>query len=165
MARPIIKIRRSSVAGKKPSTSDILLGELALNTYDAELYTRRERTGIGTDIVRLGAGATVTNILYVTQDGNDNNTGKKLGDAKGTIKGALAAATTGTVIKVSAGSYLEDNPLILGKQVSIVGDSLREVSISPQNSNKDLFYVLEGNYVAEMTFTGTLNSGKASFCI
>ena len=163
MARPIIKIKRSSVAGKKPSTSDILLGELALNTYDAELYARRERAGIGTDIVRLGAGATVTNILYVTQDGNDNNTGKKLGDAKRTIGAALSASTTGTVIKVSAGSYLENNPLVLGKQVSIVGDSLREVSVSPQNSDEDLFHVLEGNYVAEMSFTGTLNSGKAIF--
>ena len=163
MARPIIKIRRSSVAGKKPSTSDILLGELALNTYDAELYTRRERTGIATDIVRLGAGATVTNILYVTQDGNDSNTGKKLGDAKRTIGAALTEATAGAVIKVSAGSYVENNPLVIPEQVSIVGDSLREVSVSPQNVNQDLFYVSNGNYIAEMSYTGTLNSGKAIF--
>ena len=82
MADPIIKIKRSSVEGKKPTTSDINLGELALNTFDGQLYTRRERAGIGTDIVPVGAGATVTNILYVTADGDDNNTGKKLGDAK-----------------------------------------------------------------------------------
>jgi len=163
MADPIIKIKRSSVAGKKPTTSDVNLGELALNTYDGELYTRRERTGIATDIVRLGAGATVTNILYVTADGNDSNTGQKLGDAKRTIGAALTAATTGTVIKVSAGSYVENNPLTIPEQVSIVGDSLREVSVSPQNANQDLFYVANGDYVAEMSFTGTLNSGKAIF--
>lgn len=163
MAEPKVRIKRSAVPGKVPQVSDLPLGELGLNTYDAELYARRERTGIGTDIVRLGAGATVTNILYVTQDGNDTNTGKKLGDAKRTIGAALAAATTGTVIKVSAGSYLENNPLSLPTQVSIVGDSLREVSVSPQNADQDLFYVLEGNYVAEMSFTGSLNSGKAIF--
>jgi hypothetical protein len=163
MAAPIIRIKRSAVPGKKPTVNDLPLGELGLNTYDAELYARRERTGIGTDIVRLGAGATVTNILYVTQDGSDTNTGKKLGDAKRTIGAALTAATTGTVIKVSAGSYLENNPLILPTQVSVVGDSLREVSVSPQNASEDLFYVLEGNYVAEMSFTGTLNAGKAIF--
>jgi len=95
--------------------------------------------------------------------GSDTNTGKKLGDAKRTIGAALTTATTGTVIKVSAGSYVENNPLILPTQVSIVGDSLREVSVSPQNANEDLFYVLEGNYVAEMSFTGTLNPGKAIF--
>ena len=163
MAAPIIRIKRSAVPGKKPTVNDLPLGELGLNTYDAELYARRERLGIGTDIVRLGAGATVTNILYVTQDGTDTNTGKKLGDAKRTIGAALTEATTGTVIKVSAGSYLENNPLILPTQVSVVGDSLREVSVSPQNANEDLFYVLEGNYVAEMSFTGTLNAGKAIF--
>jgi hypothetical protein len=160
---PYIRIKRSAVPGKKPTVEQLPLGEFGFNTYDAELYARRERAGIGTDIVRIGVGATVTNILYVTQDGSDTNTGKKLGDAKRTIGAALTAASTGTVIKVSAGSYLENNPLIIPEQVSIVGDSLREVSVSPQNADKDLFYVSNGNYVAEMSYTGTLNSGKAIF--
>lgn len=160
MATPF-RIKRSAVPGKKPVVADLQLGELALNTYDAELYTIRERSGIGTDIVRLGAGTTVTNILYVTKDGSDTNTGRKLGDAKATIAGAIAAAGTGTVIKVSAGSYVENNPLTLPEQVSIIGDSLREVSVSPQNANQDLFYVANGDYIAEMSFTGSLNSGKA----
>ncbi len=163
MADPNIRIKRSAVPGKRPQVSDLPLGELGLNTYDAELYARRERAGIGTDIVRLGAGATVTNILYVTQDGSDTNTGKKLGDAKRTIGAALTTATTGTIIKVSAGSYLENNPLIIPEQVSIVGDSLREVSVQPLNANEDLFHVSNGNYIAEMSYTGSLNSGKAIF--
>jgi len=163
MAAPIIKIKRSAVPGKKPTVSDLPLGELGLNTYDAELFVRRERSGIGTDIISVGAGATVTNILYVTQDGSDTNTGRKLGDAKRTIGASLTTATTGTVIKVSAGSYLENNPLVIPEQVSIVGDSLREVSVSPLNADEDLFYVANGVYVAEMSFTGTLNSGKAIF--
>ena len=160
---PILRIRRSAVPGKKPTVDQLLTGELGLNTYDGDLYTVRSRTGIATDIVNLGAGTTVTNILYVTEDGNDINTGRKLGDAKSTIGGALAAAATGTVIKVSAGSYLENNPLVIPTQVSIVGDSLREVSVSPLNANQDLFYVSNGNYIAEMSYTGTLNSGKAIF--
>ena len=163
MAAPIIRIKRSAVPGKKPTVNDLPLGELGLNTYDAELYARRERTGIGTDVVRVGAGATVTNILYVTSDGNDTNTGRKLGDAKATIGAAVGAATSGTVIKVSAGSYLENNPIVIPEQVSIIGDSLREVSVSPLNVNQDLFYVSNGNYIAEMSYTGTLNSGKAIF--
>ena len=163
MAAPIIRIKRSAVQGKKPTVNDLPLGELGLNTYDAELYARRERIGIATDIVRLGAGATVTNILYVTKDGSDTNTGRKLGDAKATIGAALTESGTGTVIKVSAGSYVENNPLIVPAQVSIVGDSLREVSVSPLNSGEDLFYVGNANYIAEMSFTGSMNSGKAIF--
>ena len=165
MATPI-RIKRSAVPGKRPLVSDLNTGELALNTFDAELYTLRDRfsqTGIATEVVRIGAGATVTNILYVTQDGSDNNTGKKLGDAKATIGAALTEAAAGTVIRISAGSYIENNPLIIPQQVSIVGDSLREVSIQPLNANQDLFYVSNGNYIAEMSFTGSLNSGKSIF--
>ena len=156
-----IRIRRSAVPGKRPTINQLLSGELAYNTYDGELTARRDRPGIGTDIIRIGAGTTVTNLLYVTQDGNDNNTGKKLGDAKRTIGAALTIATTGTIIKISAGTYEENNPLKIPSQVSIVGDSLREIIVQPQNSDKDLFHVSPGNYVAEMSFTGTLNSGKA----
>jgi hypothetical protein len=163
MADPKIKIKRSSVAGKKPTTTNISLGELALNTADGDLYTIRERVGFATDVVNVGAGSTVTNILYVTKDGSDTNTGKKLGDAKATIKGALEIAEQGSIIRVSAGSYIEDNPLTIPKQVSIVGDSLREVTVTPQNSNQDLFYVREGNYVTEMSFKGSVDAGKACF--
>jgi hypothetical protein len=161
MAASIIRIKRSSVPGKKPSVDQLPLGELALNTVEGELFVRREResaAGIKSDIISVGAGATVTNILYVTEDGNDENTGKRLGDAKATIAGAIAAATEGTVIKISAGTYIENNPIQIPEQVSIIGDSLREVNVTPANSG-DLFYVSNGNYIAEMSFVGAANSG------
>ena len=158
-----IRIRRSAVPGKIPTINQLLSGELAYNTYDGELTARRDRPGIGTDIIRIGAGTTVTNIIYVTKDGNDTNTGKKLGDAKRTIRAAIESATTGSVIKVSAGTYIENNPIVIPEQVSIVGDSLREVSVSPQNPDQDLFYVANGVYVAEMSYTGTMDPGGAIF--
>ena len=164
MATPF-RIKRSAVPGKVPAVTDLQLGELALNTFDADLFTLRARPGIGTDVVRVGSGVSVTNVLYVTNDGNDTNTGKKLGDAKATIKAAVAVASTipGSVVKVSAGTYVEDNPIPIGPQVSIVGDSLREVTVVPSNAGEDLFYVSPGNYVAEMSYSGTLNPGKAIF--
>jgi len=157
MATPI-RIKRSAVPGKRPTVDQLLSAELAYNTYDGELTAKRERPGIGTDIIRIGAGATVTNVIYVTKDGNDTNTGLKLGDAKATIAGAVAISTAGSVIRVSAGSYVENNPIQIPNQVSIVGDSLREVSVTPQNQG-DLFYVGNGNYIAEMSFVGSANTG------
>ena len=100
----------------------------------------------------------VTNVLYVTKNGNDGNPGTRLSEPKSTIAGAVAAAPAGTVIKVSAGTYIENNPITLPEQVSIVGDSLREVTITPQNSG-DLFYVANGNYIAEMSFAGAATTG------
>ena len=105
----------------------------------------------------------VRNILYVSKNGNDGNPGTRLSEPKATIRSALAGATAGTVIKVSAGTYIENNPLTIPTQVSVIGDSLREVSIQPLNADKDLFYVSSGNYIAEMSFTGSMNSGKAIF--
>ena len=157
MATPI-RIKRSAVPGKRPTVNQLLSAELAYNTYDGELTAKRERPGIGTDIVRIGAGATVTNIIYVTKDGSDTNTGLKLGDAKATIAAAVGIASAGSVIRVSAGSYVENNPIDVPNQVSIVGDSLREVSVTPQNQG-DLFYVGTGNYIAEMSFVGSANTG------
>ena len=113
MATPI-RIKRSAVPGKRPQVTDLQVGELALNTYDAELVTLRDRfsqTGIATEVVRIGAGATVTNVIYVTKDGNDNNTGLKLGDAKASIAGAVGISTDGDVIKIAAGTYVENNPI------------------------------------------------------
>jgi len=50
----LIKLKRSAVAGKAPTTSDLELGELALNTYDGKLYTKKDD---GTaSIVELSGG-------------------------------------------------------------------------------------------------------------
>jgi hypothetical protein len=105
---------------------------------------------------------TVTNVLYVSKDGNDSNSGTSLQNAKATIKSALSVASAGTVIKISAGNYIENNPVSIPAQVSIVGDSLREVSISPQNSG-NLFYINNGSYVSNMSFTSTTSNSGAIF--
>ena len=61
MSTPI-RIKRSGVPAKTPQIEDLQFGELALNTSDAELYTLRARAGFATDVVRVGSGASVTNI-------------------------------------------------------------------------------------------------------
>lgn len=57
MANPV-KIKKSAVAGKIPTTSDLSLGELGLNTTDAKLFTRKEVSGTAS-IVQIGGEATV----------------------------------------------------------------------------------------------------------
>lgn len=50
----LIKLKRSAVAGKAPAVGDLELGELALNTYDGKLYTKKDN---GTaSIVELSGG-------------------------------------------------------------------------------------------------------------
>ena len=51
-----IKIKRSSVAGKSPTTSQLSLGELAVNTTDGKVYLKKEVSGVSS-IVELGKGS------------------------------------------------------------------------------------------------------------
>ena len=57
MANTVFKLRRSSVAGKKPTTSDIAIGEQALNLTDRILYSSD-----GTNIWEIGANNTTVNV-------------------------------------------------------------------------------------------------------
>lgn len=106
---------------------------------------------------------TEENIVYVAKDGNDSFNGT-LGKPKLTIKSAVdsivSSGSTDIVIRVAPGSYIENNPIILPDEVTIIGHSLRETTVIPQNADKDLFYVGNGNYIAEMSFRGSM-SGKS----
>ena len=55
MANPKIYIRRSSTPNKVPTTSQLALGELAINTYDGKLYLEQDQgnVGVGTTIVSV----------------------------------------------------------------------------------------------------------------
>jgi hypothetical protein len=53
MATQYIKFKRSSVPGKRPSISQMDLGELALNTYDGRLFARKDNVGIGSTVTLL----------------------------------------------------------------------------------------------------------------
>lgn len=92
----LIKIKRSAVAGKVPTTGDLQLGELAINTYDGKVFTKKDD---GTpSIVEIGGSAgtgTVTNV----------STGTGLTGGPITSTGTISIADT----TVSAGSYTNAN--------------------------------------------------------
>ena len=48
----IFKLKRSNVSGKMPTTSDLLVGELAVNTQDGFLYSSIANTG-GTNTIEF----------------------------------------------------------------------------------------------------------------
>ena len=54
-----VQVKRSAVAGKVPTTTDLDLGELAVNTYDGKLFLKKNVGGVET-------------IVYVTASASDN---------------------------------------------------------------------------------------------
>ena len=104
----------------------------------------------------IGTAPVVTNTLYVTVDGDDTNDGRAMDASRAcrTINGALNSPyyQPGTQILVSAGHYLEDNPLRLKPYTSIRGSDIRTTFIEPINKTQDLFHLDSGCYLNYMTF-------------
>ena len=64
----LIKLKRSAVAGKIPTTANLELGELAINTADGKLYIKQETGGVES-IVEFSADANDLLTLIKTVDG------------------------------------------------------------------------------------------------
>jgi hypothetical protein len=92
--------------------------------------------------------------IFVSQNGNDNNTGLSENHAKRTIKAASAVAVFGDTIKVYPGSYVEENPIVLKKTVSVEGTELRNCIVTPKYPYLDLFHVNNGCHITDMSFIG-----------
>ena len=165
MATPI-RIKRSAVSGKRPTKEQLQLGELAVNFYDGKVFFKQDTNGvgIGTRIVEIGAGSTsfAGNTFYVTNNGDDENTGLDLNNAKATIKSAVSLTSPGDTVKVLPGTYIENNPITLPDDVSIEGAELRRCLVQAQNSGEDLFYIGQGNHVTDLSFVGPAATNSAA---
>ena len=112
-------------------------------------------SSVGTGVSWRPSGVQTQNIIYVTKDGNDSNTGLLEGDAKATVGGAAAVAQEGDTIIIRSGVYFENNPIGLRTDVSITGQDLRLVTIVPNNVTKDVFHVRRGCLIENLNFAGS----------
>ena len=106
--------------------------------------------------------------IYVSEQiGNDTFDGRSATKPVRTIKRAtqLAAETDQKeTLIVAGGDYLEDNPISLPDQCSVVGDNIRLCIIRPQNPGKHMFKASNENYVTGITFRDNLNAeGNPAF--
>ena len=111
------------------------------------------------ELLWVGAGASVTNIIHVNEDGDDGFDGFTLKTAKRTIGAAVTIAQTGDTIRVAAGLYTEANPVVIPNNVTIDGDDLRQTQITPSNTGVDLFHVKNGTLLQNLSFVGAANTG------
>ena len=107
------------------------------------------------------------NRLYVSAKfGNDLNDGVN-GPLK-TIKKACELSSalayeTPVTIYVASGNYVEDNPLILPDNTSVVGDGLRRGIVRPKNPAKDIFRVRNACYITNLQFRDNVTFPTATF--
>ena len=120
-------------------------------------------TLIATAISGSGAGLTdigvTEKVFYVSEDGADTNDGKTLNTSFRTVKAAITAASASLAlnivtpvyrqsIQIKSGYYVEEAPITVPSNVSILGDDLRSVVIRPTTGTKteNLFLMNNGTY-------------------
>ena len=153
-----IKFKRSGVAGRRPSLADLQLGELGINYNDGKLFFRQENEVVGSRIIEPGQGDVIGKTIFVSVEGNDNNSGLNERDAKRTVKAAAAVAEPGDSIKLYPGQYIEDNPIVFKDRVSVEGMELRNVLVTPANPSKDLYQVGEAFHATNHSFVSNRDS-------
>ena len=140
-------------------------------TGEAGLYPRSITPLLGDRSDKIATTEYVLNLatndvggrIYVSEQiGSDLNDGRSAVNPVRTIKKAaqLAWATVGVkeTIIVSGGDYVEDNPISLPPDASVVGDNLRLVIIRPANPGKHIFKFGDKNYVTGVTYRDQIDS-------
>jgi hypothetical protein len=122
MANTVV-LKRSAVTGRNPTTGDLALGELALNTYDGNLFFKKD-------------SGTASIVTVATLAGTQTLTNKTLQAAvlTGTLTAGGGVGTSGQVL-ASTGTGVQ----WVTKDVSTL-DSLTDVVISSPASDQVLKY-------------------------
>lgn len=146
----------SNTEGLRINTSTDITGSLKVS---GSIY------GDGSNLTNVGY---TEKVFYVSEDGSDSNDGKTLSTPFRTIKVAAQAASASlalnppnpypyrTSIRVKSGYYVEEAPITLVSNVSLLGDDLRSVVVRPTNGTKgnNLFLMNNGCYAQGLRLEG-----------
>ena len=167
MANNQVLFKRSNVKGKKPLAANSDLGELAINTYDGRLFTKRryiEDDSPVEAIVEFVGKVSIGNTFFVSKNGKNSNDGLSWDTAFSTIEKALTEATARngliTLIDIGPGEYETEGHLDMPDN-SMIRAVHRTVIIKPKAGFKqrNVFRMGSGCFIEGPLFEGwQLNS-------
>lgn len=167
MSNTTIKLRRSAVPGKVPTTEQLALGEIALNTYDGKLFIKRFKDFYDEDlsanvtiedIISFAGDIPVENTIFVQKGGKDYNSGNSWNDAFSTIERALEAAEARaslTLIDIGPGTYTTRGHLDMPDN-TVIRAAHRSVVIQPEAGfeERNVFRMGSGCFLEGPLFEG-----------
>ena len=119
----------------------------------------------GVDITK-----TEGNVIWVTQNGNDGNTGESIQDALLTIRQALVIARNGDTVRIGTGTFTEIFPLTVYPGVNVKGQGIRSTQIKPTSGTRtqNCFQFRGAALVQELTIRemeyDSINDRGYAFC-
>lgn len=168
-----IKLKRSSVTGKTPTTEQLDLGELAINTYDGEIYLKRNQDSLE-EIIKFVGKVPIDNVYYVQKNGKDTNDGTSWDTAYVTIEKALETvdARNGelSLIDIGPGVYITQGHLDMPDNC-IIRAVHRSVIIKPEAGyeERNVFRMGSGCFLEGPIFEGwrvdSLDNPSSGFAV
>lgn len=157
----IILNKRTSIAGRVPTAEQLDFGEIAINTNDGRMYTKKQLAGQDPEIIKFLASNPVENVIYVQKNGSDANTisGTSWDDAFLTLERAVAAATARdgelTLIDVGPGEYLTQGHIDVPDNC-LLRTCHRSTVIKPETGyeERNVFRLGSGCFVEGFVFEG-----------
>ena len=141
-------------------------------TADTPPLSDQSRRVATTDFVYQVATNDTGGRVYVSQTiGSDLNDGRSAARPVKTVKKAAQIAyglqkavpdpsDEYVTIIVSGGEYLEDNPISLPRNCSLVGDNLRRVILRPQNQDRHMIKASNETYIFGVVFRDALQNSS-----
>ena len=135
-----IKLKRSATAGGAPTTSQLELGEVAINTYDGKMYIKKSVSGTESIVEISGGGDSGTGIidefLYTATagqtafSGNDDNS-----DFLSYVTGAIQVFLNGILLDPETDYTATNGALITLVSAAVVNDYLQIFSFKKKISD------------------------------
>lgn len=154
----IVKLRRSSVSGQKPTNSNLQLGELAINTTDGKVYMSKSGS-IGPSIEEL-ISTNAFNTGSVNISGSITLIGQEIitgclvvTDGVGIINKGLISENSDLVLTSGSNIYVENGGIISGSE--IWGDGSHLINIPSSGvTGLELNKIISGSSEAVISPSG-----------
>jgi len=167
-----IKLKRSSVPGRIPTTSSLELGEIALNTYDGKAYFKQQ-VGASETVVALatsaGSGSSVVSASYAnfaTNAGNATTAGSATTAGFASTAGNASTADSATSASYAlTASFASNLPLTASYANNAASASFALTASFASNIPLTASYAnnaASASYALTASFTPNSNSGSYS---
>jgi hypothetical protein len=119
-----IRIKRSAVENKVPNTGDLQLGELAVNTFDGKLYTKKDNGTV--TIVEIGALNSLVNPVTFNNSGSGASSGTSF---DGSVARTISYNTIGAPSVTGANASGTWGISVTGSSTSCTGNSVTATAL------------------------------------
>lgn len=144
-----IELKRSAIPGKVPTTSQLDLGELAINTFDGKVYFKQDNgTQQVIELATNASGSTVATASYAifaqtagfAQGGSGSFSGVFTGNGSG-LTGVTASALLVDPFRIASGSVTASIAPNTGLQVNTNTSITGSLSLSVTGSQGNFFLI------------------------